>query len=151
MINRLLPIAAALVLLAGCQETPTDTAKDVAKAQSDASQKSQDARKDANVEVSEANKDVRDAKVDFVESRDAAMKQLTSAEAEAMVQTANAAYDVAMTEASGRNKVALELCDPMLPAEKDACVSAAAGELATAQAQATSTRDERLVTASHHD
>lgn len=151
MINRLLPIAAALALLAGCQETPTDTAKDVAKAQSDAAQQTQEARKDANVEVSDANKDVRDAKVDFVKASDAALKQLTSAEAEAMVQTANATFDVAMTEASGRNKVALELCDPMMAAEKDACVSAAAVELAAAQAQATSTRDERLVTASHHD
>jgi hypothetical protein len=114
MMKRLIPIAAvAVLMLSSCQETPSDTAKDVAKAQEEAGKKVDAARQDADKTVAKASDQVADAKADYAKTDADAHKVLSKVESEAMVKTAQADFDVAVAEAEGRNKVAKEKCDAL--------------------------------------
>jgi len=150
--NRLIPIAAvAVLMLSSCQESPSDTSKDVAKAQEEAAQKVDAARKDADKTAAKANEQVADAKAEYAKTDANAQKVLSKAESEAMIKTANADFDVAVAEAEGRNKVAKEKCDALKGVDKDACLSSAEAALAADKASATARRDETLVAAEHHE
>ena len=123
MMMKLLPAAVvALLLLAGCQETPNETAKDVAAARQD---------------YAETDKD--------------ALKKLTVAEADAMVKTANADFEIANAQATGRADVAKQACGTLTGVEKDACISNAEANLAAELATAVANRDAMLVAAEHHE
>src|SRR4249919_2588227 len=104
MMNRLIPIAAiAALMFTGCKQTEADTAKDVASAQADATESIDASRADATKTVAEANADVADAQQTYDKSNASAQKKLTAAESAAMIEMAKADYEVATTEATGRN------------------------------------------------
>jgi hypothetical protein len=152
MNNKLLPLAiVAALLLAGCKETASDTASDVADARQEASQDNAEAKQDANETIADANAEVADAQEDYVENSDTTMKKLTIAESEAMVKAANADYDVAKVEAEGRHKIAREKCDALSGAEKDSCNNIADANLTADTSSAAAVRDALLVDATHHE
>ncbi len=143
--------AAAALMLAGCTESPSETAKDVSEARQEAAEDSNEARDDRSEEVSKANEDVAEAKHDVMHGDDGEIKKLTAAEAEAMSEKAKADFDVATTDAEGRLNIATEKCDALSGVDKDACVSTANATFAADKAAATATRDAALVRAEHHD
>ena len=152
MMNRMIPIAAfAALMLTGCQETSSDTAKDVAEARQDAAEDSAEARHDANDDVAQADDKVADAQQAYANADEGALRKLTKVESEAMIEKAKAAFDVASTEASGRHKVAKEKCGALTGVDKDACLSTADATLAAEQAAATASRDAALVDAANHE
>ncbi len=145
---KLIPIAIATALLfAGCQESQSDTAKDVAEARTEARKDSNEARQDASESAQEANKDVAQAGQTYGEKTDAARANLTEAEADAMRVNARSAYDIAVTDADGRHEIAKQKCDALTGTDKDACVSAADAALAADKANAEANRDATLASA----
>lgn len=141
--------AMTMLTLSACQETPTETAKDVAAANETAIEQSQAARQEANTEKANAQADVVDAKMQETVVDDKAIKKITQAESEAMVVTANANYDVAMTDAKGRFNVANEKCDALKGVGEDACRSTINATLTADEAAITATRDAALVAATY--
>ncbi|HVF35956.1 MAG TPA: hypothetical protein VND91_11595 [Candidatus Saccharimonadia bacterium] len=141
----------AVLMLAACRETPTETASDVAKAQEEAARESSEARREARESVAEADADVAEAARAHDAAGEATRKKLSAVEAEAMIEHANASYDVAIAETEGRHAVATEACDALTGVDKEACVSTADATLAAERASATATRDAALVDAAHHD
>jgi hypothetical protein len=149
---RLVPlVAVAALMLAACQETPSETAKDVAAARHDAVENVDAARQDKDKVVSKNNDQVADARQAYVKTDEIARQKLTQVESDAMVKTANADFEIASAEATGRNEIAVQRCDALTGVDKDACVSAAAATLASEQATATSNRDAMLVAADNHE
>ena len=69
------------LLLAGCQETPNETAKDVAAARQDAAKNVTEAREDKAAVVATSNDKVADARQDYAQTDKDALKKLTVAEA----------------------------------------------------------------------
>ncbi|MDO9319814.1 MAG: hypothetical protein Q7V56_16685 [Gammaproteobacteria bacterium] len=151
MFRKIIPITAiAFLTLTGCQETPSETAEDVAEAREDAAQDITSTRQDANQTVNNAQRDVVDARQDLVRTDRNAVNEVTEAEAEVMIKTAHANYDVIKAEAEGRNEVAKERCGAFTGASKDSCVSEAEMTLASSMAAATSDRDAALLAAERH-
>jgi outer membrane murein-binding lipoprotein Lpp len=148
MIRQLVPLAAiAVLMLAGCQETPAETAQDVSDARVEAAQNINAAREDANQEIDTAARDVAAAQRDFAKTDERAANALGDAESAALTKTAHANFDVAEAEAEGRNSIAVQKCEGFIGIDKDACLSSAAAILASELAVATTNRDTELVAA----
>ena len=143
--------AFAALTLAACQESQSDTAKDVAKASETAAANSDEARQEATATAADANAQVTDAQQAFDKASIGAQKKLTQAEADAMSKNAKANYDVAITDAEGRQKIANEKCGALTGADKDACLSTAKAAYAAEEAAAVATRDAELVKAENHE
>lgn len=155
MMKPLIPLAAMLaLLLGGCQETRSDTSKDVAEASAKASAEartdSSEARKAASASITASSADVARAKQEYAETDQESRKKLTDVEATAMIEAAKARFDVEMTDAQGRHDVAAEQCDALSGVDKQSCLGTAAAVLASEQATATATRDAALVRADQH-
>lgn len=149
---RLIPLAAAaLLILGGCDKTPTERSQDVADVRENAMQESGEARQDASKTVAKAQNKVVDAQQAYNKSDEGAQKKLSAAESSAMIKTAEANFEVAKTEAQGRNDVAAEKCAALDGVDEDACLSTAKADLAASEAAATATRDAALVHAEHHE
>ncbi len=147
----LLTLAISLALLAGCQESSSETSRDVAEARVEATEANAEARHDAAEDMSEAGGELSEARQDYREAEGDAHDDLNESESEAMVASAHARYDVMHTEAQGRHKIAIERCDGMSRGqERDACVTEADGVLAVAESEAEKIRDEALLAASRH-
>ncbi len=71
-------------------------------------------------------------------------------QADALVRTSNADFDVAIAEAKGIEDIATEKCGALSGAEKTACLSAAASTYAASEAKATAERDATLVVAAQY-
>lgn len=137
--------ALSLALLSGCQETNTETARDVAGARREAAEADAGARQEASKEMDEANRDVSDAKADYEDAEGEAGDALEEAETEARVAAAQARYDVAHTEALGRHEVARQRCDGQSVGQaRDDCMVAADDELAVEESRAALERDKAL-------
>jgi len=150
-LTRLLPIAAmAALMLTGCKETATETAEDVAKARSDATENVSEARQDLNKTINKAEEDVAEARHDYTERDTPARADLNEAKSDAMDDTAEANYDVAMAEAEGIENIASEKCGVLSGVEKNACLSAAEATFEAAKARAIAERDAALVAASRN-
>ena len=146
MMNRLIPIVAvAALLLAGCNESPSETSKDVTKATEEASQDVSEARQDASKTESKSEEKVIDAQQEYAKTDANAREKLTEVESEAMAAQAKADFDVAKTEAEGRHNIAVEKCGALEGVDKTACVSTADASLAAELAAATANRDAALV------
>lgn len=153
MIHRMIPLAAALslVLLAGCQESTTETTEDVAEAKMEAAGSNADAREDAADAMNEADGDVSQARDEYNESENKAYEKLSAVEAEAMVAAANAGYELEITAAQGRHQVAKQRCDGMTRGpEREACDTEVDGLLAVEESRAATVRDKALLDASRH-
>lgn len=152
MINRFIPlVAVAVLLLAGCDKTPTESAKDVAEARKEASQDVSEARQDAGKIEDKADQKVAAAQDAYAKTDETARAKLTQAESEAMISKAHADFDVAMVEANGRHAIAIEKCGQFTDVDKTACLSTADADFAAEQAAVTASRDAILVQAEHHD
>lgn len=148
MMIRLIPILAlAALLLGGCNESASETAKDVSQAREKASTDMSTAQKDANKAENMADQKVAAAQQDYVETKAGAQSKLNKVEADAMVTVAKADFDVAMADLEGRHLIATEKCGMLKGAEKTACLSTADAALAADQAIATANRDAILVQA----
>ncbi len=151
MIRLITIVALATFLLAGCNKTPSETSKDVAKAREVATQDSNAAREDASKTENKANENVADAQDVYAESKAGAQEKLSAAESKAMIAKAKADFDVALTDAEGRHSIAIEKCGSLKGVDKTACVSTADAKLASDQADATAERDSALMDAEHHE
>ena len=148
ILNRMLPIVAvAALMLAGCNKTPSETAKDVTQAREDASQDISEVRQDANKTESKAEEKIIDAQQAYAKTDAAARAKLIEVQSEAMGTTAKADFDVAIAEAKGIEDVAKKKCGVLGGAEKNACMSRAAATFAASEATATAERDAALVAA----
>jgi hypothetical protein len=148
MIRRLFPLVAiAVLMLAGCQETPAETAQDVSDARAEAAQNVTAVREDANQEIDTAAGDVAQAQGDLVRTDARAADKLGEAESAAMAKTAHAIFAVAESEAEGRNDIAVQKCGGFIGSDQDACISSATAILTSELAAATSSRDTALVAA----
>jgi hypothetical protein len=147
--KRMIPLAAAIamLLLAGCQETPKETAKDVAAARTEANREADDARATADRKTAAADAKVDDAQQAYGKSEAKANETLDKARDEAASTIAQADYDRALVEADGRFKVENEKCDALSGTARDACVSAAESALAVEKAAAQARRDAALAVA----
>lgn len=153
MNRRMIPLALAisLAMLVGCQESTSETSRDVAEAREDAAESNEAAREDAADEMDDASGELAEARQDYRETEGDAHEDLNESESEAMVAAAHARYDVMHTAAQGRHKVAMERCDGMSRGEeRDACVTEADGVLAVSESEAEQVRDEALLAASRH-
>lgn len=148
MIIRLVPIIAlAAVLLGGCNESATETSKDVSQAREKASEDVSAAQKEAMKDENKAERKVAEAQQDYAETRAGAQGDLSEAEAEAMATMAKADFDVAMAEIEGRHNIATEKCGVLKGVEKDSCVSTADAAFEADKAIAIANRDAILVQA----
>ena len=146
-----LTLAISLALLAGCQESSSETSRDVAEARVEAAESNTEAREDAARDMSDAGGELSDARQDYREAEGDAHEELNESEADAMVASAHARYDVMHTAAQGKHKVAMERCDGMSRGEeRDACETEAEGVLAVGESEAEQARDEALLAASRH-
>jgi len=146
MMSRLIPIVAVgALLLAACNESPSETSKDVTQAREKASQDVNEARQDASKTESKSEEKVVDAQQAYAKSDATAREKLTAVESEAMAAQAKADFDVAITEAEGRHNIAVEKCGALEGVTKKACVSTADADFAAQQAAATANRDAALV------
>lgn len=145
----IIPIATAiaLLLLAGCKESPSETAKDVAAARNEANREADDARVTADRATAAADAKVDDAQQTHGQSEAKANEVLAEAEGKAASTIAQANYERALVEAEGRFKVENEKCDALTGTAKDACVSTAESALAVDKAAAESRRDASLAVA----
>ena len=109
----LISMIAVLAVLAGCPESPTETAVDVVPAREDAAQDVNEARRDANEAFADA------------ESND-------------LIRAARVDSKVVSTEATGSYDVAKVRCDALNGDDKTACFS-----IANATAIRNAAREER--------
>jgi len=145
MMNRLIPIVAVgALLLAGCNESPSETAKDVTQAREKAGQEVSEARQDASKTASKSEDKVMDAQQEYAKTDANAREKLTDVESQAMTAQAKADFDVAKTEAEGRHNIAVEKCGALEGVDKTACVSTADANFAAEVAAATANRDEAM-------
>lgn len=149
-LSMILLAASGLTLLAGCEQSTSAQAADVAEVRAEARADTDAAVDDANDEVAAANAEVREARDDFDEAADEANDQLNATEAEAMAVRARANFDVAIVEAKGRHEIAKEKCGNLTGIEKESCFSTADAEHAADEAAAIATRDAALVAADYH-
>jgi hypothetical protein len=148
MLNRLVPIIIlAAFVLAGCQETSSDTSKDVADARKDAQENVQEAREEKDRVVARTSEDVAAARRTYSDSADDARSKLTAVEAEAMIKTAHADYDIASAQANGRAEIEKQKCGALTGVRRDACLSSAEARLQADLAEIAATRDAVLVSA----
>ncbi len=146
MMNRLIPIiAVGALLLAGCNESPSETSKDVTKAREKASQDVSEARQDASKTESKSEEKVIDAQQAYAKTDANAREKLTDVESEAMAAQAKSDFEVATAEAKGRHTIAVEKCGALEGVDKKACVSTADANFAADEAVATANRDTALV------
>jgi hypothetical protein len=112
--------ALAVLALSGCDRasSPATVQNNVAKASAEAAQKDRDARESQ-------------AKTDIDANADAAR-----AEQKADERKADSAYDVAVTEAEGTHKIAIEKCNAMTGDAQKACKEQADAKLDLAKANA---------------
>jgi hypothetical protein len=110
--------AVGLFVLAGCNkaESPQSVQNDIANATNSAA--AQDAKAAQKQEDAEAS----------------ASKDIQSAQEKANSQAASAAADTALTEAEGRNKIALAQCEALSGDLQQACKDKANAELDMAKA-----------------
>ena len=137
--------------LTACQETPSETAKDVAQARDTAVEQNQEARQEANEDRAQAAADVTEAKNDMVVVDNNRVNKITKAESEAMLTAAQTKYDVAMTESKGRYNIENEKCDALKGVGEDACRSTIEATLAAEEAAITATRDSEIVSATYYE
>ena len=119
--------AAGLLALGGCNKaaSPETVQSDVAKASNSAEEKdAKAAQEQANTEAS-------------------ASKDIQSAQEKANAQAASAAADTALTEAEGRNKIALAQCEALSGDLQQACKDKANAELDLAKANAKRMKADR--------
>jgi len=148
MLNRIVPtVALAVLLLAGCKETISETAKDVAVAREDASEDDTEAREDASQTTHEAEEKIADAQQEYATDVTPAREDLNEVQSDAMSEIAKADFDVAITHAEGIADVESEKCGMLMGAEKKACFSAAEAAFEASKAEATTERDAALVAA----
>lgn len=128
----------AIIALTACQETPQESAQDVAGAAQEAQEESGEKRQEAVKEISEAEAKVAEEQAQAGES----MESRAEAEADAANVRAGERYKVAVTEAEGRHKIAKEKCDAMSGADqKEACQEQADAALEREKASATAERE----------
>ncbi|MES3008871.1 MAG: hypothetical protein V4751_13980 [Pseudomonadota bacterium] len=145
MLGKIIPITAITILmLTGCNETPSETAEDVAEAREEAVEDIAATREDANQTINNAQRDVAAAQRDVIAGDQNAREELTEAQAEAMRESANANYEVRKAEVEGRKDIEDERCDSLTGSGKDSCISDAQRVLAADLAAAVATRDEVL-------
>ena len=145
MMKQLIPIVAvAALLLAGCNESPSETSKDVTKATEEASQDVSEARQDAGKTENKSEEKVIDAQQKYARTDANAREKLTDVESEAMAAGAKADFDVAKAEAEGRHNIAVEKCGALEGVDKKACLSTADANFAADEAAATAVRDTAL-------
>ncbi len=146
--SRLVPIALlAALMLAGCKETASETAEDVAKARADASEDVGAARQEASQTVQKADEQIADAQQEYANTDATARADLIEVQSDAMSKTAQADFDVAIANAKGIADVATEGCGMLTGVDKTACLSAAESEFEVSKAKATAERDAALVAA----
>ena len=73
MKGALISLIVVLAVLAGCPETPTETAVDVAQAREDATQYVKEARQDANDAVADATEVITDAHQAYAKTEEIAL------------------------------------------------------------------------------
>jgi hypothetical protein len=151
MMTRMIPIAAiAALLMVGCEKSPSGSAAAVDEARSDAAANTSSAREDATAKSVKADTKVATATQDYVETRGEAAAKLSKVESEAMITKAKADLEVATALADGRHSVALEKCEVLDGAQKNACVSAADAAHALERSEAIALRDKALLRAEQH-
>jgi len=151
MLNRMIPvIAIAVLFIAGCDKSATDTSKNVTKARADASQDVDEAMQDARETEHKADEKVADAQQAYAKTDATARAKLTKAESEAMITKAHADFKVSMAAAEGRNKIEVEKCGASEGVDKKACLSTADATFTADKASITANRDAVLVKAEHH-
>lgn len=152
MIYRLIPLVAiAVMLLTGCDNSASETSKNVTQAREDASQDVTEAKQGAEKIEDKANEKVADAQYAYAKTDATARAKLTEAESEAMISKAQADFDVALAEAEGLYHIAIEKCGAFKGVDKKACLSTADATFTAHQAAVTADRDVALVQAEHHD
>jgi len=148
LLKRIVPIVAlAVLLLAGCKETASETAKDVAEARKDASEDNTEARQDASQTAVKADEKIADAQQDYAKSVAPAREDLSEAQSDASSDIAKADFDVAIIQAEGIADVASQKCGMLMGVEKKACFSTAEATFEASKAKATAERDAALVAA----
>lgn len=151
MLSRVVPlVAVAALMLAGCNETSSTTAKDVTKAREDASQDVSAAREKAIQTEIKAEEKVVDAQQEYAQTNASGREELTEVQSKALSDTAKADFDVAIAKAQGIEDVAGEKCDVLDGAEKTACLSAAAATYAASEAKAIADRDAALLASAQY-
>jgi hypothetical protein len=147
---RFLPVVAVcLVLTAGCEKSTSASAKDVAKARENATENSNEARNDADKVAAETNANLATVAQANAKADANARADMSAAESKAQAATAQANFNVAMTDAKGAYDIAKEKCSTLKSVDKDACLSTIAATLAADEAAATATRDRSLAAADH--
>jgi major membrane immunogen (membrane-anchored lipoprotein) len=142
---KLVPLVAALaLLLGGCQESPSETAKDVAQARTEANKDVREGERDVDRTVVAADAKVNEAQKDYAEKEGEARKDLGEVESDAAAKVAAADYELALTEAEGRAKIETEKCAAFTDAARTACLSTADANLAADRATALARRDATL-------
>lgn len=151
MIKQLLPLAiVAALMISGCDNSPTDNAKNIVDARKTASKDISQTREDATKTMIKAQDQVASAQQKYGETDQRALKTLTAAESDAMTKTANAAFDVAKAGVEGRYNIEKEKCGILDGAAKDACLSTANTVRTEDLARATKFRDDALLSADYH-
>lgn len=109
MFTRLIPLSAiALILLAGCEETPSETAKDVSEAREDAAEDINASREDAMIKAAHAAFDVAEAEAQG--SSKVATERcgaLAGAEKDSCISSAEMAFNAALSDAAAIRDAAL--------------------------------------------
>jgi hypothetical protein len=145
MTYRIVPIAAiAALFLAGCGETPKETASDVAEANKAADNSKAEVRTKANDTVTKSNEGAANSIQTYAQSDAEAQPKLGTAEADAMSKGAQAAYELAIKTAEEGYKLATQKCNALGGASRIACENSAEAILATANADAAAKRDAAL-------
>jgi hypothetical protein len=151
MMSRSIPAATILTLmLCGCTETPAETKRDVSEAKQTAAESNDEAQTNANKEVLMANEKIVDEQQAQSETSEDSRKKITQFESAAMIAKARADFDVAITQAKGRQRVAKEKCDALDRAARNVCVSAVDATMAADESLAAANRDNALLVAEYH-
>lgn len=118
---RLAVVALGLATLVACGSHGDD----VARAERRAAEELAAAREQAAKEIAEAEEHVDDARRDFHETTAEAGAALRKAEIVAAGDRADAGYDLAISKAEARHKVALERCEGLVRDSQSTCISEA--------------------------
>lgn len=112
--NKFIPLAFLLAAVAGCQETPQETQRDVAEA-----------RADGQEAVRQAEQDRREVQRDANDPNARGVGGTVMGNYDADRERANADYDVAATRAQAALDVEQERCEGLTGDERDRCKDAA--------------------------
>ena len=146
MNTRILTVGILAALLAvGCQETGSETAKDVSKARADSAESVADAREKAAKQEDKSDKAVAEARSDQADVNQDAREEVNEVVNAANDDSALAQFEVAKAKAEGAHEIAVQKCGAYAGMEKDACVRLADGTLAESMKLAETTRDKSVV------